>query len=148
MVLILTLTYLVSILIIGYGKVHNSIAPYQISATSADAIDEQLYSRQIFVYGKTAQDSLQNANILVYGSGCIAAEVLKNLALAGAGKISVFEDGGERIGPRPHLIGPQDSLADYSKTLNKHVKVCLVTLFLQAIILICVFCPRSLGCHT
>lgn len=51
-----------------------------------NAIDEQLYSRQIFVYGKSAQQSLSSSHVLIRGSNtALTAEIVKNLALAGVG---------------------------------------------------------------
>ena len=85
-------------------------------------IDEQLYSRQILVYGKGAQRQLQAVNIIIYGSGPIAAEVIKNLVLAGIGRITLIS-GDNNIGPSPYLIGSETSLLDYAKSLNPQVEV-------------------------
>ncbi len=65
-----------------------------------DQVDEQLYSRQLFVYGRTAQQRLGKAHVLLYDmtgisgtSGVsahpLAAEVAKNLALAGVGSLTI-----------------------------------------------------------
>ena len=39
------------------------------SATDSNEVDEQLYSRQMLVYGSSAQRSLTEATVLVYGIG-------------------------------------------------------------------------------
>ena len=43
--------------------------------TNDVAVDEQLYSRQIFVYGKSAQQALATSNLVILGSnGQLIAE--------------------------------------------------------------------------
>ena len=99
---------------------------HEISMTLSAAnnkVDEQLYSRQIFVYGKSAQQQLSNAHVLVYGSGLLTAEILKNLALAGVGKISIIDTNITRIGPKSKLIGNEDDLLHYALSLNPSLSV-------------------------
>jgi len=107
-------------------------SPSSIIKTSS-AIDEQLYSRQIAVYGKSAQQKLLGAHIVVCGgSGSVAAEVLKNVAMAGVGKISIVKPKEDRISSStriscsiPHLKGSEDSLLAYAQSLNSLVMVCI-----------------------
>ena len=113
----LHLIILLSFLIRFYESTSQS--PLSIPNT---AIDEQLYSRQILVYGKGAQRQLQAANIIIYGSGPITAEVIKNLVLAGIGRITLIS-GENNIGPSPYLIGSETSLLEYAKSLNPQVEV-------------------------
>ena len=112
----LHLLILLSFLISFYAS---SLSPLSIPNS---AIDEQLYSRQILVYGKGAQRQLQAASIIIYGSGPIAAEVLKNLVLAGIGRITLLS-GENNIGPSPYLTGSETSLLEYAKSLNPQVEV-------------------------
>jgi hypothetical protein len=90
-------------------------------APEGGKVDEQLYSRQIFVYGKSAQHSLSGSHVLVRGSNSpLLAEIVKNLALAGVGKLSILnedKDGDSR------LKGEEVSLARYAHSLNPFVVV-------------------------
>ena len=100
------------------------VSPGLKSEVQNDAnIDEQLYSRQIAVYGKSAQQQLLNAHIVIYGSGSLTAEVLKNLALAGIGKISVIENTETRVGPSTYLKGLEKDLVSYARSLNSQISV-------------------------
>ena len=55
-------------------------------------IDENLYSRQIAVYGKNAMKSLTESKVLVLGYNGACLELLKNLILAGISKINLISD--------------------------------------------------------
>jgi tRNA A37 threonylcarbamoyladenosine dehydratase len=110
------------------------------SATYADSIggtaipvsslkvDEQLYSRQIFVYGKNAQQSLSSSHVIVKGSNTpLAAEIVKNLALAGVGKITIVSDthsslDAASLGSSVSLTGGE-STAEYARSLNPLIAV-------------------------
>jgi tRNA A37 threonylcarbamoyladenosine dehydratase len=110
------------------------------SATYADSIgvtaiplsslkvDEQLYSRQIFVYGKNAQQSLSSSHVIVKGSNKpLAAEIVKNLALAGVGKITVISGIHSSLdaassGSRVSLTGGE-SIAEYARSINPLIAV-------------------------
>ena len=94
-----------------------------VQMTSDHQFDEQLYSRQIFVYGKSAQKQLLNAHVLIYGNGLVTAEVLKNLALAGVGKISLLDTDVKRLGPKSRLIGEENDLLQYALSLNPNLNV-------------------------
>ncbi len=87
-------------------------------------IDEQLYSRQISVFGKSAQQLLSIGRILVIGDGPIAAEVIKNLALTGVGEIHLNSVNNERkFKDKLDLLGSHHSLAQYAQSLNPAIKV-------------------------
>lgn len=55
-------------------------------------IDENLYSRQIAVYGKNAMKSLTQAKINIIGFDGSCLELCKNLILAGVGEINLTTD--------------------------------------------------------
>ena len=55
-------------------------------------IDENLYSRQIAVYGKNAMKSLTESKILILGYNGACLELCKNLILAGISKINLVSD--------------------------------------------------------
>ena len=103
---------------------HGSQFVGQTSLSQLEAkFDEQLYSRQIFVYGKSAQQQLLNGHVLLYGNGYVTAEILKNLALAGVGKISLIDSDINRIGPESRLIGEENDLLEYALSLNPNLHV-------------------------
>lgn len=131
------------------------------SATYADSIggtaipvsslkvDEQLYSRQIFVYGKNAQQSLSSSHVIVKGSNTpLAAEIVKNLALAGVGKITIVSDthsslDAASLGSSVSLTGGE-SIAEYARSLNPLIAVTSnagVTIFITDYYYI--YCPFS-----
>ena len=105
-------------------------APTAASASAAPPkVDEQLYSRQIFVYGKSAQQSLSTSRVVVHGDhAALKAEIVKNLALAGVGKLIIVGAAAARadVGGSHHrrcsLTGGQ-SLAEYARSLNRQVDV-------------------------
>ena len=96
--------------------------------TSAPQLDEQLYSRQIFVYGKSAQQSLSSSHVVISGSNKpLAAEIVKNLALAGVGRLTIVDNSPEATDdtirdPKQLLCG-SDSLAQYALSLNPLISV-------------------------
>jgi len=56
-------------------------------------MDESLYSRQLMVLGLKAQERLQSSKILVTGKlGGLAAEICKNLVLAGVHSLTLCDD--------------------------------------------------------
>lgn len=111
---------LASIASINHGS--QFVGQTSISQTE-NSFDEQLYSRQIFVYGKSAQQQLLNGHVLLYGSGFVTAEVLKNLALAGVGRISLIDRDVKRVGPQSRLIGEENDLLNYALSLNPSLTV-------------------------
>jgi ubiquitin-activating enzyme E1 len=94
---------------------------------ASNSIDEQLYSRQIFVYGKSAQQSLSSSHVLVRGSnGPLAAEIIKNLALAGVGRLSIMKEFSSKdssISTPNGMLSGDESLVDYVRSLNPLVVV-------------------------
>jgi molybdopterin/thiamine biosynthesis adenylyltransferase len=89
------------------------------NVTTSD-IDEQLYSRQLLVYGKSAQQMLMNSTVLVVGSGPLTVEILKNVALAGVGQIVIPLSNEEYDSM---LKGNEESLKSYVQSLNPYCKV-------------------------
>ena len=72
-----------------HAMLHTMVGGSSTAKANETAVDEQLYSRQLLVYGKSAQHRMQDAHILVVGESPLTAEIVKNLALAGVGKISI-----------------------------------------------------------
>ena len=95
---------------------------------SVPQLDEQLYSRQIFVYGKSAQQSLSSSHVVIGGSNKpLAVEIVKNLALAGVGRLTIVEDLSASVDSPPHrsrtLLNGNDSIAAYALSLNPLISV-------------------------
>ena len=71
------------------------------------ADEAAVYDRQIRVWGAEAQGRLGGARVALWGGGPLAAEVAKNLALAGVGRLSVLPPPagapGDAGGPRNFL---------------------------------------------
>ncbi|KAG7192562.1 E1 ubiquitin-activating protein [Scheffersomyces spartinae] len=57
----------------------------------ADAIDEGLYSRQLYVLGKEAMLKMQQSNVLIVGLKGLGIEIAKNVALAGVKSLSLYD---------------------------------------------------------
>ena len=54
--------------------------------------EEQLYDRQIRLWGMEAQNRIRNAKILVIGVNGVSCEVIKNLVLAGINTIGLCDE--------------------------------------------------------
>ena len=54
-------------------------------------IDENLYSRQIFTYGKETMDKIVNMRILIIGLKGLGIETAKNIILAGPKEVSISD---------------------------------------------------------
>ncbi|XP_049853303.1 ubiquitin-like modifier-activating enzyme 1 [Schistocerca gregaria] len=62
-----------------------------MAESSADEMDEQLYSRQLYVLGRDAMRRLAAADVLVSGLTGLGVEVAKNLALAGVRSLTLHD---------------------------------------------------------
>ena len=56
-----------------------------------EKIDENLYSRQIFTYGKETMDKIVNMRILIVGLKGLGIETAKNIILAGPKEVSISD---------------------------------------------------------
>ena len=57
-----------------------------------DEIKNNLYSREIFTYGKESIEKIINLKILIYGLRGLGIEIAKNLILSGPKEISIFDN--------------------------------------------------------
>ncbi|CAN0202310.1 unnamed protein product, partial [Scytosiphon promiscuus] len=57
-----------------------------------NGIDEDLYSRQLYVMGKTAMAKMGKADVLISGMSGLGAEVAKNVILAGVRSVTIHDD--------------------------------------------------------
>ncbi|KAF5388441.1 hypothetical protein D9615_000146 [Tricholomella constricta] len=55
------------------------------------AIDEGLYSRQLYVLGHEAMKRMAVSNVLIVGLQGLGAEIAKNIALAGVKSVTIFD---------------------------------------------------------
>jgi ubiquitin-activating enzyme E1 len=114
---------------------HNQAGAEEAGTEAEIAVDEQLYSRQLFVYGRSAQKRLSGSHILLYGGADdvkLLAEVAKNLALAGVGKLSIRmpptrktkqHSGSPQNHKHSSLLGDSKDLISYCSELNPLVQV-------------------------
>ena len=54
-------------------------------------IDENLYSRQLYVLGHDAMRKMQTSNILICGMGGLGVEVAKNIVLGGVKSVTIHD---------------------------------------------------------
>lgn len=67
------------------------MSPTDTAATGEGAIDEGLYSRQLYVLGFEAMRRMLNSNVLVIGMRGLGVEVAKNVALAGVRSLTIWD---------------------------------------------------------
>jgi hypothetical protein len=89
---------------------------------SESKIDTDLYSRQLLVYGPSAQLRLSSSHIAVIGEGSLKSEIVKNLALAGVGKITLQRNS-VTTSTTSLLVGVNNDLSDYARNLNPLIQV-------------------------
>jgi len=101
---------------------------------AAEPLDEELYSRQIFVLGEAAQRRLQRSRVLLVGLRGVGVEVAKNLILAGVRVLCICDDEpcnaidlAANFLVKPHHVARGTSRAqaciDGLRELNAHVAV-------------------------
>lgn len=95
------------------------------STPELEKIDTSLYSRQLLVYGKSAQIRLLEGHIAIIGENSVTHEILKNLALSGVGRITIFSfNKDSRVDlNQPQILANDENLIEYVKGLNNNVKV-------------------------
>lgn len=73
--------------------------PNPQTTNAADPLPDaaQIYDRQIRVWGVSAQKQLSSAHLVFFATGGILAEMLKNLVLAGVGRITIVANAGDLI---------------------------------------------------
>ena len=76
---------------------------------NSNKMDENLYSRQIAVYGKNAMNTLTNAKVTILGFNGSCLELCKNLILAGVGTINLVDSS---------IINMEDLSTNYYATEN------------------------------
>ncbi len=95
------------------------------STPELEKIDTSLYSRQLLVYGKSAQIRLLEGHIAIIGENSVTHEIIKNLALSGVGKITIFsfnKDSHVDLN-QSQILANDENLIEYVKGLNNNVKV-------------------------
>ena len=102
-----------------------------------DAIDEGLYSRQLYVLGRDAQRALQKAKVLVVGCTGPGVELAKNVALAGVAELCLcdpapvqWHDLASHFYATPADVAAgttrAEAAARHVASLNPHVKVSVI----------------------
>lgn len=60
-------------------------------------IDKSLYSRQLYVIGKDAQEAVKNTSVLISGLSGLGIEIAKNLILTGVKSVTLHDTGNIRL---------------------------------------------------
>lgn len=103
-----------------------SSAYFTSSRSEEQSIDTSLYSRQLFVYGKSAQMKLLEGKVLLVAEDeLLSFEVAKNLALTGVGKIALYSMNALHSSKKLRISGDDGSLSEYISALNPYVKASL-----------------------
>jgi ubiquitin-activating enzyme E1 len=63
-----------------------------MSISKEDVIDEDLYSRQLYVMGHEAQKRMAKSDVLIVGLNGLGVEVAKNVILAGVKSVTLHDD--------------------------------------------------------
>ena len=63
-----------------------------MTAEAKDAVDESLFSRQIYAIGMDAMKKLKASSVLISGMGGLGAEIAKDLILTGIDNITLLDD--------------------------------------------------------
>ncbi|CAM9284639.1 unnamed protein product, partial [Hapterophycus canaliculatus] len=74
------------------GRAAASDGPPSAAGGQEHGIDEDLYSRQLYVMGKTAMAKMGKADVLISGMSGLGAEVAKNVVLAGVRSVTIHDD--------------------------------------------------------
>ena len=105
------------------------------SPTPSAAIDESLYSRQLYVLGKDAMLKMASSNVLIIGLKGLGLEIAKNVALAGVKSLSLYDpapvelqDLSSQFFLSEHDIGKERASATLPKLaeLNQYVPIDVV----------------------
>ena len=98
-----------------------------------EKIDQNLYSRQIFTYGKETMNKIVNLRVLIIGLRVLGGETAKNIILAGPKEVSISDknicninDLGANFYLNDNDINKktrEDSCIDKLKELNPYVNV-------------------------
>lgn len=95
-------------------------------------MDEDLYSRQLYVMGRDAQRKLGAAHVLICGMNGLGAEIAKNIILAGPNQVTLFDpvktevrDLGSQFYLTSEHVGKRRDVSCFHKfaELNPYVKV-------------------------
>ena len=79
-------------------------------AAKTDAIDEGLYSRQLYVLGHEAMKKMAVSNVLIVGLKGLGVEIAKNVILAGVKAVTLHD-------PEPTKIEDLGTQVTYKATL-------------------------------
>lgn len=61
-------------------------------STSITEDEAALYDRQLRLWGVEAQNRMRNSSVLVYSFRGVAAEITKNIVLAGVGNVTLLDE--------------------------------------------------------
>lgn len=75
----------------GSGQIQNGNHAHQVPLSGNGDIDENLYSRQLYVLGHEAMRRMANSDVLISGIGGLGVEIAKNVILAGVKSVTIHD---------------------------------------------------------
>jgi len=77
----------------GNGSDNNQMVVDKPPSNGTDeAIDESLYSRQLYVLGEEAMKKMSKSSVLIAGLGPVGVEAAKNIILGGVKKVTLWDN--------------------------------------------------------
>ncbi|KAM7537021.1 hypothetical protein Aperf_G00000059949 [Anoplocephala perfoliata] len=77
--------------LIASNNIFNNHNNHEMGTNGESGVDENLYSRQIYVVGTDGMRKMAHTKILISGMGGLGLEVAKNLVLGGVGSIDLHD---------------------------------------------------------
>jgi ubiquitin-activating enzyme E1 len=75
----------------GSGQIQNGNHAPQVPSSGNGDIDENLYSRQLYVLGHEAMRRMATSDVLISGIGGLGVEIAKNVILAGVKSVTIHD---------------------------------------------------------
>lgn len=69
----------------------NSLHSTKNGTSSTGEIDENLYSRQLYVLGHEAMRKMANSDVLISGMNGLGVEIAKNVILSGVKSVTIHD---------------------------------------------------------
>ena len=109
----------------GRQRTHLAMATSINDAMEVDdkadgAIDESLYSRQLYVLGAEAMRRMMGSSVLIIGLNGLGVEIAKNVVLAGVKSVTLHDDAPTCIADLGTRASPSPSPSASPSTLHPH----------------------------
>ena len=74
------------------------------------AIDEGLYSRQLYVLGHDAMLKMSQSDVLIVGMNGLGVEIAKNVILAGVKSVALYDPSPVHVADLSSQVQPLDAI--------------------------------------